>query len=178
MEKRFKNILIRSEKRNGAMVSMCAVCLTVVSGMLVGCSAAGNISSGVQAQTQFETDSAETDSADAVTENLPDTPADSEQITNIVKRFADAYFSGDINAVKSLLPDSYAWDADVYEGAGTISDIALKGLPDAGEQPVGSVLTVSMQYRDSAYEDMFQYLTFEFVRQDAGWEIQFYGTEG
>lgn len=38
MKKRFKNILMKSRKKNGAAVLVCAVAITVCAGMLTGCS--------------------------------------------------------------------------------------------------------------------------------------------
>lgn len=37
---------------------------------------------------------------------------------------------------------------------------------------------VSVQFRDSDYEDMFLYLTLIFVKEQGEWKIQFYGMEG
>ena len=39
MKKRFKNILTKSPKKNGLLVCICTICITLISGMLIGCSA-------------------------------------------------------------------------------------------------------------------------------------------
>lgn len=38
MKKRFKNILTKSPKKNGLLLCICAICMTLISGMLIGCS--------------------------------------------------------------------------------------------------------------------------------------------
>lgn len=42
MKKRFKNILTKSPKKNGLLLCICAVCITLISGMLIGCSVISN----------------------------------------------------------------------------------------------------------------------------------------
>lgn len=39
MKKRFKNILTKSPRKNGAFLCICAICITLLSGMAIGCSA-------------------------------------------------------------------------------------------------------------------------------------------
>lgn len=46
MKKRFKNILIRKGKKNGAAILMCAILLTISLGTLVGCSVAASGQTG------------------------------------------------------------------------------------------------------------------------------------
>ncbi len=210
MKKRFKNILLKSNKKNGGLVCVCVVCLTFMSGAMVGCSAVKNLPSEVQAQTSLTDmmlsengdmqtvlpvdntdmpyDPPKTD--DANTQTLPaqepDTngnsggnlSADAQEIKNLVEEFAAAYFDGNIDAVQRLLPETYDWDIDVYEGTGTISDITLKGLPEADEQPEGTILVISMEHRNSDFGDTLQYLTIELIKQNGRWKIQFYGLEG
>ncbi len=42
MKKRLKNILTKSSKKNGLLLCICAICITLTSGMLIGCSAIKN----------------------------------------------------------------------------------------------------------------------------------------
>ncbi len=210
MKKRFKNVLFKSNRKNGWLVCVCVVCLTLMSGAMVGCSAVKNLSSEVQAQTNL-TDMASSENGDTQTvlpvDNTdmlydppktdgmdtqtipaqePDTNENSEEnlsadaleIKNLVDEFAAAYFSGNIDAVQRLLPKTYDWDIDAYEGTGTISDITLKGLPETDEQPEGTVMVVSVEHRNSDFGDTLQYLTIELIKQNGRWEIQFYGLEG
>ncbi len=187
MKKRFKNILFKSNKKNGWPVCICVVCLTLMSGAMVGCSAVKNLPSEVKAQTNL-TDMMPSENGDTQTlpvqesdtngnsgENLS---ADAQEIKNLVEEFAAAYFDGNIDAVQRFLPETYGWDIDVYEGTGTISDITLKGLPETDEQPEGTVLVISMEHRNSDFGDMLLYLTIELIKQNGRWEIQFYGLEG
>ena len=67
----------------------------------------------------------------------------------------------------------------VYEGAGSISDLTVKGLSDADDKKMENGRYIaSLEFRDSDYEDMFLYLTFELMKQKNSWKIQSYGLEG
>lgn len=102
---------------------------------------------------------------------------DAQEIKSIAENFVAAYFSGDTDAVQSCLTTSYEWDIEVYK-AGTVSELTLKGLADIGVEEVGSTQVISLEFRDCNLEDMFLYLTIEFIKQEDGWKIQFYGLEG
>lgn len=102
-----------------------------------------------------------------------------EQITKIVNKFAEAYFSGDAQSIRKFLADSYEGDIEVYQGDGRITDLLIKGLPGRGGQDISDgMCEVSLEYRDSELEDTFRYLTISFIRQKGSWKIQFYGLEG
>ena len=104
---------------------------------------------------------------------------DCQEIEEIVDAFAAAYFDGDTDAMQQFLADTYEGAPDTYEGTGTISDLTVKGLSDADEKRIeNGRCVVSLEFRDSQYEDMFLYLSFVFVRQADTWKIQFYGVEG
>jgi len=207
MKKRFKNVLLKSNKKNGWLVCVCVVCLTLMSGAMVGCSAVKNLPSEVQAQpnltdmapsengdtqtvlpvdnTDMLYDPPKTDDADTQTLPVqePDTNGssgenlseDAQEIQNIVEEFAAAYFDGNIDAMQKFLASTYEGEIDVYESTGTISDLTVKGIQEEKENG-GCV--VSLEFRDSSYEDMFLYLTVIFIKQEDGWKIQFYGVEG
>ena len=67
---------------------------------------------------------------------------------------------------------------NTYESAGKVSDLTLKGLSDNDEKKIeNGNYVVSMQFRDSSYEDMFLYLTCMLSRQEDSWKIQYYGVE-
>ena len=102
-----------------------------------------------------------------------------QEIKDIVEAFAAAYFTGDIESIQLYLTTPYDWDTDVYEGAADeVSNISVKGLADIGEKAVGDVCVVSLEYKESADSDTFNYLTIELIKQSDGWKIQFYGVEG
>lgn len=105
-------------------------------------------------------------------------PEDCEEIRSVVNGFASAYFDGNADAVQDFLASTYQGEIDLYESAGTVSDLTVKGLSDADEKRIenGSCV-VSLEFRDSSYEDMFLYLTFV-LRQEDNWKVQFYGVEG
>ena len=50
-------------------------------------------------------------------------------------------------------------------------------MTDIGIEETGSIQVLSLEFKDSNY-DMYIYLTMEFVKQEDGWKIQFYGLEG
>lgn len=105
--------------------------------------------------------------------------AERQEIRNIVDEFAAAYFDGNADGIKKYLVSTYEWGVSTYEGSGTISDMTLKGLSDADEhRTANGTYIVSLEYMDSEIGDSFRYLTFEFVRQEDGWKVQFYGLEG
>lgn len=54
MKKRFKNILTKSPKKNGLLLCICAVCITLISGMLIGCSVISNDSPDESGQTDLD----------------------------------------------------------------------------------------------------------------------------
>lgn len=114
----------------------------------------------------------------AYAENPEETLSDdAQEIKSIAENFVAAYFSGDTDAVQSCLTNPYEWDIEVYK-AGTVSELTLKGLADIGVEEVGSTQVISLEFRDCNLEDMFLYLTIEFIKQEDGWKIQFYGLEG
>lgn len=114
----------------------------------------------------------------AYAENPEETLSDdAQEIKSIAENFVAAYFSGDTDAVHSCLTNPYEWDIEVYK-AGTVSELTLKGLADIGVEEVGSTQVISLEFRDCNLEDMFLYLTIEFIKQEDGWKIQFYGLEG
>lgn len=188
MKKRFKHILYKAKKKNGFPILTCAIVLTLFLGLMTGCAVTAPPAADPQNPPEAPANSTE-DSIEAqqTTGSVPESEtnegaaetlsADAQEIKNAAESFASAYFSGDANGVKTHLISPYEWDVDVYTGSGAASDFTLKGLPDS-EKEIGSVQVISLEYRDSDYEDMFLYLTMEFVKQEDGWKIQFYGVEG
>lgn len=107
------------------------------------------------------------------------TEGDCQEIRNVVDEFAAAFFGGDRDSVRRFLADTYEGEVDLYQGPGVISDLTVKGLSEADEKKIDNGrCVVSLEFRDSSYEDMFLYLTFVFARQEDGWKIQSYGVEG
>jgi len=98
---------------------------------------------------------------------------DSQEIRAIVDTFAKAYFDDSIDVMQQFLSSTYEGEIDTYASTGTVSDFTVKGLSDNDGK-----YNVSMEFRDSSYEDMFLYLTVILVREEDGWKIQFYGVEG
>ena len=103
---------------------------------------------------------------------------DSQKIRTVLDAFAESYFDGDANAIQKFLASTYEGKADIYEGTGAISDLTVKGLSNADEKRIeDGRCNVSIEFRDSNYEDMFLYLTFILVKEQGDWKIQSYGLE-
>ena len=104
---------------------------------------------------------------------------DCQKIRTNMEAFAESYFAGDAGAVQMFLASTYEGAAEIYEGTGMISDLTVKGLSDTDERKVeNGKCTVSIEFRDSNYNDMFLYLTVILVKEQGDWKIQFYGMEG
>ncbi len=189
MKKRFKNILNRTKKKNGFLLLVCVVSLTLTLGTLAGCSITEpdssepspttnkteNNSTSIPPETS-PTDIQESGSVENGEEALS---TDGQEIKDIVEAFAAAYFSGDKDSIQNYLTTPFEWYIDVYEGAAdTVSDMSIKGLTEIGEKAIGDICVVSFEFKDSAESDTFQYLTIELIKQSNGWKIQFYGIEG
>lgn len=182
MKKRFMNILSRGAKRSGALFLACVLCLTAALGLVTGCS-----------QTQQEAppaplpadDDPESFGAAPLAGGEHDMPAvatpspadDSAEISRIVEAFAEAYYTDDVRTLKSLLTDPFEGEVYTHNGSGVWSDLKLKGLSEMGELELGTVLEVSLEHRDSEFEDMLVYMTIELVKQPDGWKISSYGLE-
>lgn len=107
--------------------------------------------------------------------------SDAVQIEKIANRFARAYFDGDDDTLKQFLTESYAWEIETCQntdGFDKISIIDIKGLSDIREKNIGDVCVISIEYQESETNDMYLYLTIEFVKEEVGWKVQFYGIEG
>lgn len=108
---------------------------------------------------------------------------DNQQIATVAQEFVSAYFSGDRAGLKSHLAQSYNGKYEVYtdyaENSGTtVSDMTLKGFPESREWQLGDKIgSVSLEYRDSAESDSFNYLNMYFIKEETGWKIYFYGIE-
>lgn len=104
---------------------------------------------------------------------------DCQKIRTVIEAFAKSYFDGDVGAVQKFLASTYEGEVDIYKGTGTISDLSVKGLSDTDEKKIeNGECNVSIEFRDSNYEDMFLYLTVILAKEQGEWKIQFYGIEG
>lgn len=102
-----------------------------------------------------------------------------QKLRTLSETFAKAYFDKDADAVRSFLASTYQGDVETYEGTGTISDLTVKGLSDTDEKKIeNGKYHVSIEFRDSDYEDMFLYLTLILAEEQGEWKIHYYGIEG
>lgn len=104
---------------------------------------------------------------------------DCQKIRTVLEAFEESYFNGDVDTIQKFLASSYEGEIEIYESTGMISDLTVKGLSDTDEKKIeNGKCNVSIEFRDSNYEDMFLYLTFILVKEQGEWKIQFYGIEG
>lgn len=97
---------------------------------------------------------------------------DHQKIRTVLETFAESYFNGDAETIQKFLASTYEGTVDIYEGTGTISDLTVKGLSDTDEKRIeNEKCNVSIEFRDSDYEDMFLYLTFILVKEQGEWKI-------
>ena len=103
---------------------------------------------------------------------------DEQEIRQRIDQFLELYFQGSASRdlMQSYLAASYEGDIDVHQG-GSISELKTKVLSD--EAPYGNgTYGAAIEFRDSAYPDMFQYMEIIFVREEGEWKISSYGLTG
>lgn len=187
MENTLKNL---KGKKNGISISICAFVLSITLGMLVGCSvtkentAKENIKNEDVANEDMGNESEQPGPEAAQTAPMPvdnssNGAEDCQKIRTVLEAFAESYFDGDADAIEKFLASTYEGEVDTYEGTGMISDLTVKGLSDTDEKKIeNGTCSVSIEFRDSNYEDMLLYLTLILVKEQGEWKIQFYGMEG
>ena len=127
-----------------------------------------DVASGVAAS--IDTDMTETN--ESVSE-------DNQEIKNIMNIFAAAYFEGDTATIQQYLVDAYEWNVDVYSDPDSADEVQinkLKGIADDLAANIGDECVASLEFRNPG-EDSYTYLTVEFVKEESGWKIRYYGVE-
>ncbi len=130
MKKRFQNILSKTTKRNGRILLTATLLLVIVLGTLMGCSdTASNteIIGGADSETTIEV--TETEAANEST--TPDIselaikqhPAISDAIITL-NEFTITYFTGDADAVKPYLADTYNDDIKTYSYGNIFNNVS------------------------------------------------------
>ena len=101
------------------------------------------------------------------------------EIEAITNRFAEAYFTGDTYTIGTYLVSPYQHNShDVFsEGGEVSSEKTIKGLEAVGDEQVGTRKTVWVEFKTSKYPDMYIYLRIDFIKQEDGWKVDFYGLE-
>lgn len=196
----------RSLKKDGKTLII-AIALTTIMSILNACSSPEKINSTsdsvINESTSVEVESLSTESAavsssmeteavlpyaetentsvESIDKSVPQALSeDAEQLQEIAKLFADAYFSGDTETIKKYLTTPYEWDIEVYsnsENTPDVSTLTINGLSGIDNKNVEDVCVLSLQYKSPVADDMLEHLTLEFVKQSDGWKIQFYGIE-
>ena len=101
------------------------------------------------------------------------------EIEAITNRFAEAYFTGDTFTIGTYLVTPYQYNSyDVFsEGGEVSSEKTIKGLEAVGDEQIGARKTVWVEFKTSKYPDMYIYLRIDFIKQEDGWKVDFYGLE-
>lgn len=103
-----------------------------------------------------------------------------EQAETVASRFADAYFSGNMDGVRMYLAKSYTQDAECYQpNEGESADVEIirvKGLQNIKIHNMRTGCHISVEFR-AVYEDSLTYLEMDIVREKSGWKIASYGLE-
>ena len=121
----------------------------------------------------------EDESAEGGEANAPAARSDdSEALRSRAEQFAEVYFGRKVDNIPVFLADHFVGDHKaVYPFDGTVTEYTIKGLDTALEAGVGTTKTVSVEFKDSEQDDSYLYLTIEFIKQEDGWKVQFYGLE-
>lgn len=130
-------------------------------------------------------DSLKNSESESVGENNIENSEESEksaEVQNLQQKmedFCQAYFNGDLEAVKGFLSESFSWDVEVYESLEDIEDIDMRdttGLKDVSELVASEKYTLSKPFIIPG-EDTMTYLTVVFVNEDGEWKVSGYGLE-
>ena len=106
-------------------------------------------------------------------ESLPGS-AEEGRLLETVSAFAEAYFTGDADALRASMAAGSSSAVDLYtDGAVELSGVRYQGLRHVSEN--GSC-TVSLAFPGP--DDAFRYLTVELRKEGESWKVSFYGLEG
>lgn len=206
MKRRFQNILGRSGRKRGLFLLVLVACMTLVLGMMTGCTIAKPESPGnpdgqeyqaqktgerevLQGEESSEQDRAQGGSGDVQpqtdsqnTQNTGTRPALSEdaiEIGTVASDFSRAYFDGNQEELGKFLADSYDGDVEIYPDAEpkVVGMTAVRGLEDIGESQIGDTKVVSVACDRADTGEGLLYLALEMVKQENGWKVSFYGLE-
>lgn len=206
MKSRFQNILGRSGRKRGLFLLVLVACMTLVLGMMTGCTIAKPESPGnpdgqeyqaqktgerevLQGEESSEQDRAQGGSGDVQpqtdsqnTQNTGTRPALSEdaiEIGTVASDFSRAYFDGNQEELGKFLADSYDGDVEIYPDAEpkVVGMTAVRGLEDIGESQIGDTKVVSVACDRADMGEGLLYLALEMVKQENGWKVSFYGLE-
>lgn len=153
MKKRFKNILIKTGKKNGAAILMCAILLTASLGTLVGCSVAatGQIGSGNVERVFSQSGSGNGIGVSSQSE-MEDQNYDSLSESDIIG-FNTGFFNSEADFMNNMLLSSE------YDTPGEIDLFQLfyNGLDVAADQVTEEELTLLTELSSEApYLDIFK----------------------
>ena len=99
----------------------------------------------------------------------------------IISQFMKAYYSGDEDAVKKYLSDSYSGNIDVYTDFESADPVihSIKGLDNLVlDMAYWGKLYPSVEFRITPDSDYFVYLSMTLTWEDNQWKVSEYGLEG
>lgn len=103
-----------------------------------------------------------------------------EEAKAAADQFSDAYFSGNIDGVKSYLAESFSGEPECYhpqEGeSAEVEIIQVKGLQNINIFNMNKPCHISIEFC-AAYEDSLTYVETDIVREKSCWKIKNYWLE-
>ena len=103
----------------------------------------------------------------------------SEELEELMTTFYQAYFAGDVDAVRNLVVEDYAWSLDIYGDlahADEVEILQLKGPQAVNVPDYTEGYDMSLELRIPG-EDSLTYLSATWVRENDSWKIKGYGLE-
>lgn len=103
----------------------------------------------------------------------------SEELEDLMTAFCQAYFAGDVDAVRNYVVEDYGWSIDVYGDlvhADEVEILRLKGPQAVNVPDYSESYDMSLEFRIPD-EDSLTYLSATWVRENDSWKIKGYGLE-
>ena len=104
-----------------------------------------------------------------------------QELANLMTLFYTAYFNKDIGTIEQYLAEDYQGDVSVagneINSLEDVEIIEVKGRKNAiNRDNIGNECELSLECRFPS-EDSYTYLTVDFIKEDSGWKITWYGLE-
>ena len=112
-------------------------------------------------------------------EELVEDAADRVEIDRLLEDFSNAYFAADEDAIAQYLSENYTGEIDLYDRPDQADEVvknSVQELEYAETGEIGDTCTRALVFINPG-EDSYTYLTVEFVKEESGWRVSFYGLE-
>ena len=104
-----------------------------------------------------------------------------QELENLMILFYTAYFNKDIGTIEQYLAEGYQGDVSVVgneiNSPEDVEILEVKGWKNAiNKDNIGDECELSLEFK-FPNEDSYTYLTVDFIKEDSGWKITWYGLE-